>query len=103
MCTCMRAQMLSHVRLFATPWTVACQAPLSMGFSSKENWSGLPLPSPGDHPDPGIKPMSLASISCTGGRTLYYWRHLGSPIYVHIYNKYNLQELIEIIIIIIFC
>ena len=47
--------------------------------------------------------MSLASISCTGGRTLYYWRHLGSPIYVHIYNKYNLQELIEIIIIIIFC
>ena len=40
----------------ATPWTVACQAPLSMGFSRQEYWSGLPFPSPGDLPDPGIKP-----------------------------------------------
>jgi len=40
----------------ATPWTVACQAPLSMGFSSQEYWSGLPFPFPGDLPDPGIKP-----------------------------------------------
>ena len=39
-----------------TPWTVACQAPLSMGFSRQEYWSGLPFPSPGDLPDPGIKP-----------------------------------------------
>ena len=45
---------------FATPWTVACQAPLSMGFSRQEYWSGLPFPSPGDLPDPGIKPRSLA-------------------------------------------
>ena len=49
-----------HVRLFATPRTVACQAPLSMGFSRQEYWSGLPFPSPGDLPDPGIKPGSPA-------------------------------------------
>ena len=46
----------SRVRLFATPWTVAYQAPLSMGFSRSEYWSGLPFPSPGDLPDPGIEP-----------------------------------------------
>ena len=51
---------LSCARLFATPWTVACQAPLSMGFSRQESWSGLPFPSPGDLPDPGIEPGSLA-------------------------------------------
>ena len=51
---------LSHVRLFATPWTVACQAPLSMGFSRQEYWSGLPFPSPGDLRDPGIEPRSPA-------------------------------------------
>ena len=44
----------------ATPWTVACQAPLSMGFSRQEYSSGLPFPSPGDLPDPGIKPRSPA-------------------------------------------
>ena len=44
----------------ATPWTVACQAPLSMGFSRQEYWSGLPFLSPGDLPDPGIKPGSPA-------------------------------------------
>ena len=43
-----------------TPWTVACQAPLSMGFSRQEYWSGLPFPSPGDLPDPGIKSRSPA-------------------------------------------
>ena len=52
---------LIHVRLFATPWTVAHQAPRSMGFSRHEYWSGLPFPSPGDLPDPGIKP-SLSRI-----------------------------------------
>ena len=51
----------SCVQLFATPWTVACQAPLSMGFSRQEYWSGLPCPFPGDLPNPGIKPMSLTS------------------------------------------
>ena len=47
--------MLSHVRLFATPWTEARQAPLSMGFSRQEYWSGLSCPPPGDLPNPGIK------------------------------------------------
>ena len=48
----------SHVRLFVTPWTVTCQAPLSMEFSRPGYWNGLPFPSPGDLPNPGIKPMS---------------------------------------------
>ena len=51
-------QSLSRVRLFVTPWTVARQAPLSTGFSRQECWSGVPFPSPGDLPDPGIKPES---------------------------------------------
>ena len=49
---------LSHVQPFATPWTVAHQAPPSMGFSRQEYWSGLPFPSPGDLPDPGIEQVS---------------------------------------------
>ena len=49
---------LSRVWLFATLWTVAHQAPLSMGFSRQEYWSGLPVPSPGNLPDPGIEPKS---------------------------------------------
>ena len=51
---------LSRVRLFVTPWTIAYQAPPSMGFSSQEYWSGLPFPSPGDLPYPGIEPWSPA-------------------------------------------
>ena len=58
--SCMCVQSLSHVRLFATPWTVACQAPLSMGFSRQEYWSGLPFTSPGDLPNSVIKPASPA-------------------------------------------
>ena len=55
-----KVKSLSRVRLFATPWTVAYQAPPSMGFSRQEYWSGLPFPSPGDLPDPGIEPRSPA-------------------------------------------
>ena len=55
-----------HLQLFATPWTIACQAPLSMGFSRQEYWSGLPFPSPGDIPDPGIKLASLMSPALAG-------------------------------------
>ena len=51
---------LSRVRLFATPWTVAHKPPLSMAFSRQEYWSGSPFPSPGDLPDPGIKPRCPA-------------------------------------------
>ena len=54
---------LSHVQLFATPWTVAHQAPPSMEFSRQEYWSGVPLPSPGDLPDPGIEPFALQADS----------------------------------------
>ena len=51
---------LSSVQLFVIPWTVVYQASLSMGFSRQEYWSGLPFPSPGDLPDPGIEPRSPA-------------------------------------------
>ena len=53
-------KLLSLVRLFATPWTVAYQAPLSMEFFRQKYWSGLPFPSAGDLPDPGIEPVSPA-------------------------------------------
>ena len=56
----MKVKSLSRVRLLATPWTAAYQAPLSMGFSRQECWSALPFPSPGDLPDPGIEPGSPA-------------------------------------------
>ena len=55
-----KVKSLSRVRLFATPWTVAYQAPLSIEFSRQEYWSGLPFPSPGDLPDPGMEPRSPA-------------------------------------------
>ena len=54
---------LSHVWLFVTPWIVAFQAPLSMGFSRQEYWSGLPGPSLGDHLNPGIEPWSPALLA----------------------------------------
>ena len=56
----MHAQLLSCVRLSVTLWTVACQAPLSVGFSRQEYWSGSPCPPPGDLPHPGIEPRSPA-------------------------------------------
>ena len=65
-CVCV----LSCVRLFVTPWTAARQSPLSMEFSRQEYWSGLPCLSPGDFPDLGIKPMSLASPALADG--LFY-------------------------------
>ena len=55
-----KVKLLSRVRLFATPWAVAYQVPPSMGFSRQEYWSGVPLPSPGDLPDPVIEPRSPA-------------------------------------------
>ena len=53
-----KVKSLSHVQLFATPWTVAYHTPLSMGFLRQEYWSELPFPSPEDLPNPGIKPVS---------------------------------------------
>ena len=60
-------QFLNHVRLFATPWTVVHQVPLSMGFSSQEYWSRLPSPSLGDLPDPGIESASFVFPALAGG------------------------------------
>ena len=57
-CVSVNVKSISCVRLFVTPWTVARQAPLSMEFFRQEYWSGLPFPSPGDLPNPGIEPGS---------------------------------------------
>jgi len=57
----MPAQLLSHVQIFGTPWSIARQALLSMEFSRQEYWSRLPCPPPGNLPDPGIKPLSPVS------------------------------------------
>ena len=59
-CVCVCVQSFGPVQLFATPWTVADQAPPSMEFFRQEYWSGLPFPSPGDLPNPGIKPPTPA-------------------------------------------
>ena len=67
---CMRGYMpscFSRVQLFVTPWTAACQAPLSIGFSRQEYCSGLPCPPPENLPDPGIEPMFLMSPTLVGG------------------------------------
>ena len=63
----MCAQLLSHVQLFVTPWAIAHQAPLSMGFCRQECWSGFLFPSPGDLPNPGIKPTFPESPALAGG------------------------------------
>ena len=60
-----------------TPWTVACHVSLSMEFSRQEYWTGLPFPTPGDLPDPGIKPACLMSPALISG--LFLLHHLGSP------------------------
>ena len=63
---------LSCVRFFVAPWTIACQVPLSMEFSREEYWSVLPFPPPGDLPDPGLEPTSLVSPALAG-RFFYHW------------------------------
>ena len=63
---CVRAKSLQSCPTFVTPWAVAGQVPLSMGFPRQEYWSGLPFPSPGDFPDPGIEPKSLISPALAG-------------------------------------
>ena len=62
----MHAQSLSWIQLFVILWTVACQTPLSMGFFSQEYWSGLPFPTPGHLPGPGIEPASLVTPALAG-------------------------------------
>ena len=86
MCRNTRMFMLSCVCLFAIPWTVARQAPLSMGFFRQEYWGRLPPPPPGDLSDPGVKPVSHASP---------HWQadslppsHLESPTYMYAHVKF---------------
>ena len=64
---CMHASSLSHICLFAAPWTIARQDALSMEFYRQGYWSGLPFPTPGDIPNPGVEPMSLVSLALAGG------------------------------------
>ena len=87
-----KVKLLSRVRLFATPWTEAYQAPPSMGFSRQEYWSGVPLPSPQEYwsgflfPCPGDLPNSETDlclcVSCIDRQSLYHLSHLGSPMSV---------------------
>ena len=77
-CACVLSH-FSCVQLFATLWTIACQAPLSMGFSRQEYWSGLPCPPLGDLSDPGIKPLSPVSPALYADSLPL--SHLGSPYY----------------------
>ena len=74
------AQLLICVWLFVTPWTVACQAPLSMWFPRQGYWSELPFCFPGDLSDPGIEPISLSSPALAGG--FFTSEHLGSPLFM---------------------
>ena len=88
--TPLAACMLSHVQLFANPWTVA--HPLFMELSRQECWSGLPFPPPGNLPDPGIKPMSPVSPALAGGfftivppgNPIKYVYHNIYTVYIHI-------------------
>ena len=105
---CVHAQSLSCVLLFATPWTIAYQAPLPMEFSRQEYWSGLPFPTPGDLPNPGIKPAPLVSPVLAGrffttvppGKPLASntsipltsWHMCVMPIYVAIIVSRELKE-----------
>ena len=67
LCVCVSVCVCLSPSVFAAPWTVAFQAPRSVGFSRKEYWNGLPFPTPEDCPDPGIKLTSLASPALAGG------------------------------------
>ena len=67
----LHAKLLSRIRLFATKWTIACQAPLSMGFCRQEYWSGLPFPFPGIFQTQGLKHVSY--VFCIGRWVLYHW------------------------------
>ena len=79
-CVCAHAQSFSHVQLFATFWTVVCQAPLSMGFFRQEHCSGWPFPPPGNLPNPEIEPTSPVSPALQAVSLLS--EPLGKPIYL---------------------
>ena len=82
-----------------TPWTVAHQAPLSMGFSKQDSWNELPFPTQRDLPDPGIKPSSLVSPALANG--FFITVPPGKPIYIICYMSYVILYIIYIILYII--
>ena len=82
-----KVKSLSRVQLFVTPWIAAHQAPLSMGFSMQEYWSGLPFPSPGDLPDPGIKPRSRALQPDAGSQQMTAYQTMWPLTYRHTNSK----------------
>jgi len=71
-----KVKLLSRVRPFVTPWTAACQAPLSMGFSRQQYWTRLPFPSPGE----SSQPRDQTQVSRIVGRCFYHLSHQGSPV-----------------------
>ena len=89
-CVCVCAQLLSHIQLSATPWIVAHQAPLSMGFSRQKHWNGLPFSSPGDLPNPGIEPPSLVSPALAG--EVFTAVPLGNPVHVFSIRFFSLRS-----------
>ena len=84
-CVCVLS-CFSRVQLCVTLWTVSCQAPLSIGFSRQEYWSGLPCPTSGDLPNPGIKPVSLMSPGLATGffTSSAIWEALWAHIYIYV-------------------
>jgi len=92
-CACMLSR-FSHV-LFATLWSIACQALLSMGFSRQEYWSGLPCPPPRDLRDPGIKLLSLMSLALAGRS--FTTRAIWEAPYIYIYVTYICNFLLQIL------
>ena len=84
---CMHAQLLSYVRLFVTPWTVAHQAPLSMKFSKQEYWSGLPFPPPGYLLESRVEPTSPAFPALAS--SFFTTVPTGKPMYVFTFVKYK--------------
>ena len=87
---CVCVCVLTRVQLFAIPWTVAHQAPLSMGFPRQEYWSGLPFPTPEDLPNPGIEPASFLSPALTGRsfttRVTFFLDFVFNPIFLGVVN-----------------
>ena len=93
-----KVKSLCRVQLFATPWTVAHQAPQSMGFSRQEYWMGLPFPSPGDNADPGIKPTSPALAGGffatePPGKPSRQWFHINTPLSCVHFLLYSLDTI----------
>ena len=103
----------SYVQLFVTLWTIAQQDPLSKGFSRQEYWSGFPCPPPGDFPDPGIQPVSLASPALAGGffitsttweaQFLMYIQVIQFYIYIYIYTHTHTHTHILFFNILFYC